>query len=59
MPSDETRRILKEFGIAVTEYEDALQKAAPTEELSKAETEMLSRLKEVTALIESLRAKKR
>ncbi len=59
MPSDETRRILKEFGIAVTEYEDALQKAPPTEGLSKAETEMLSRLKEVTALIESLRAKKR
>lgn len=59
MPSDETRRVLKEFGIAVTEYEDALEKRASIEKLSKAEAEVVSRLTQVTALIESLRAKRR
>ena len=59
MPSDETRRILKEFGIAVTEYEDALGRGASTEKLSQAEAEMLSRLQEVTALIKLLQARKK
>lgn len=58
MPTDATRGILKAFGIAVTDYEDALEKGVPSEQLSKAEKEMLRRLQEVTALIESLRAKK-
>jgi len=55
MATDETRGILKAFGIAVTDYEDALEKGAPSDQLSKAEKEMLRRLQEVTALIESLR----
>ena len=59
MPSEETRRILKEFGIAVTDYEDAIEKTLPKEELSKIEAEMLSHLKQVTGLIEGLRAKSR
>jgi len=59
MPSDETRRMLKVFGVAVTAYEDAVEKGAPPAELAKAEAEVLTRLREVTALIESLRAKKK
>lgn len=59
MPTDETRRVLKVFGVAVTAYEDAVDKGALPEELRKAEAEVRSRLEEVTALIERLRAKKK
>ena len=59
MPSDETRRILRTFGVAITSYEDAVEKSAPTEELNKAEAEVDTSLREVTTLIERLRAKKK
>jgi hypothetical protein len=58
MPSDETRRILKMFGVAVTTYEDAVEAGAPADEIDKAETEFRATLSEVTALIERLRAKR-
>jgi hypothetical protein len=59
MPTDETRRLLKVFGVAVTAYEDAVDKGAPPEEVRKAEAEVRSRLEEVTVLIERLSSKKR
>lgn len=59
MPSDETRRLLKVFGVAVTAYEDAVEKGGSPEELAKAEAEVRTRLQEVTTLIERLRAKKK
>ena len=59
MPTDETRRVLKVFGVAVTAYEDAVDKGAAPEEVRKAEAEVRTRLEEVTALIERLRAKKK
>lgn len=58
MPTDETRRILKVFGVAVTAYEDAVEKG-PSEDVAKAEREVETRLKEVTELINRLRAKKK
>lgn len=58
MPSEETRRLLKIFGIAVTDFEDAVDKGAPPEEVSKAEGEVRAHLDKVTALIERLRGKK-
>jgi len=58
MPTDETRRVLKVFGVAVTAFEDAVGKGAAPEELRKAETEVKTRLEEITALIEQLRAKR-
>jgi hypothetical protein len=58
MPSDETRRVLKVFGVAVTNYEDAIEKRGPAEEIKKAEAEIDASLTEVTALIERLRAKR-
>ena len=58
MPSDKTRRLLKMFGVAVTELEDAVEKGGPPEEVTKAEAEVRTRLKEVTALIERLAKKK-
>lgn len=54
MPTDETRRLLKVFGVAVTALEDAVDKNAPPEELKKAQAEVGVRLQEVTALIERL-----
>jgi hypothetical protein len=59
MPTDETRRVLKVFGVAVTAFEDAVEKIAPPEELRKAEAEVKTRLEEITVLIDRLRAKKK
>jgi hypothetical protein len=56
MPSDETRRVLKVFGVAVTAYEDAVHKRPSTDEIRKADAEVRARLEEVTALIERLRS---
>jgi hypothetical protein len=58
MPTDETRRLLKVFGVAVTAFEDAVEKQTSPEERRKAEAEAHTRLQEVTALIERLGAKK-
>ena len=58
MPTDETRRVLKVFGVAVTAFEDAVDKSAPADELKKVDAEVRARLEEVTALIERLRARK-
>jgi hypothetical protein len=59
MASEETRRMLKIFGVAVTAFEEAIDKAAPAEELRKAEAEVRTRLAEVTALIDRLYVKKK
>ena len=56
MPTDETRRVLRMFGVAVTAFEDAIDNRAPADAVSQAETEVRARLEEVTALIERLRA---
>jgi hypothetical protein len=58
MPTDETRRVLKVFGVAVTAFEDAVEKGSAPDEVRKAEAEVKSRLEEVTLLIERLRAKR-
>lgn len=55
MPSDETRRLLKIFGVAVTTYEDLVQNGASSEHLQKAEAEVLGRLEEVKNHIDRLR----
>jgi hypothetical protein len=59
MPTDETRRLLKVFGVAVTAFEDAVDKEALPEELRKAEAEVRARLEEITVLIELLRARRK
>lgn len=55
MPSDETRRLLRAFGVAVTAYEDAIQDGASPEDVRRAEVDVRARLHEVTALLERLR----
>ena len=55
MPTDETRRLLKIFGVAVTTYEDLIENRAPGEQIQKAEAEVLDRLEEVRNHIARLR----
>jgi len=55
MPSEEIRRLLKLFGVAVTEFEDAVHQSAAPEELRRREAELRIRLEEVEAFIERLR----
>ncbi len=56
MPSDETRRLLKTLGVAVTEYEDAISNKSSMEEIREFEAEARARLQEVAALIDRLSA---
>ncbi len=55
MPSDETRRLLKIFGVAVTTYEDLIQNRASSDHIHKAESEVLDCLEEVRNHIDRLR----
>ncbi len=59
MPTDETRRVLRMFGVAVTAFEDAVDSNVTPEELKKTDAELKLRLEEVTALIERLRTRKK
>jgi len=59
MPSEETRRLLKLFGIAVTDLEVAVDKGAAKDGLASALAEVEKRLREVQELIERLRARAR
>jgi hypothetical protein len=54
MAREETRRLLKVFGVAVTTLEDALEARRPGEELRRLEQELAERLREITALVERL-----
>jgi hypothetical protein len=56
MPSDETRRLLKIFGVAVTTYEDLVQNSASAEQIKAAETEVFDRFSEIKNHVERLRA---
>ena len=54
MPSDETRRLLRTLGVAVTQFEDAVSSGAPADEIQQAEAEARTRLNEVKALLDQL-----
>lgn len=58
MPSDETRRVLKIFGVAVTNLEDAIDHNASTDEIMKWDADVAVRMREVTSLIERLRSRR-
>jgi hypothetical protein len=55
MPSEDARRLLKLFGVAVTEFEDAVHQRAAPEELRKHEADVRARLEEIQSFIERLR----
>lgn len=58
MPSDETRRLLKVFGVAVTSLEDAVDRKAPFEEIMKWDAELADRTRDIIALVERLRSRR-
>ncbi|PYM90927.1 MAG: hypothetical protein DME04_21305 [Candidatus Rokuibacteriota bacterium] len=58
MPSDETRRVLKLFGVAVTSLEDAIDRRAPMDEIMKWDQEVAERTREMLALVERLRSRR-
>ena len=58
MPSDETRRVLKVFGVAVTNLEDAIDQRKPLGEIMKWDTELADRTREVLALVDRLRSRR-
>jgi hypothetical protein len=58
MPSDETRRVLKLFGVAVTSLEDAIDRKAPMDEIMKWDQELAERTRETFALVERLRSRR-
>ena len=57
MPSDETRRVLKVFGVAVTNLEDAIDRKAPVPEIMKWDAELAERTREVLSLVDRLRSR--
>jgi hypothetical protein len=58
MPSDETRRLLNLFGVAVTNLEDAIDRHAPLDEIAKWDQELAERARETIAFVERLRSRR-
>ena len=58
MPSEETRRVLKVFGVAVTNLEDAIDRKAPLEEIMKWDREVAERTREMLALVNHIRSRR-
>jgi hypothetical protein len=58
MPSDETRRVLKVFGVAVTNLEDAIDGKKSLDEIMRWDTEVADRTREVLALVDRLRSRR-
>ena len=58
MPSDETRRLLKVFGVAVTNLEDAIDQQKAPDEILKWDRELAERSREVIDLVERLRSRR-
>jgi hypothetical protein len=58
MSSDETQRVLKLFGGAVTRLEEAIDNRAPMDEVMKWDREVADRTREVLAMLERLRSRR-
>jgi hypothetical protein len=58
MASDETRRLLKLFGVAVTSLEDAIDRRVPLDEIMKWDQEVADRTREMIACVERLRSRR-
>ena len=58
MPSDETRRLLKFFGVAVTNLEDAIDEKKSVDEIARLDAELADRTREVIAFVEQLRSRR-
>jgi hypothetical protein len=58
VPSDETRKVLKLFGVAVTDLEEAIERGASPEEVARLDAVLAERVREVTALVDRLRRRR-
>jgi hypothetical protein len=58
MPSDETRRVLKLLGVAVTSLEDAIDQSKPFAEIMKWDAEVADRTREFLAHVDRLRSRR-
>jgi hypothetical protein len=58
MPSDETRRLLKLFGVAVTNLEDAIDSKAPIDDIMKLDNELAERTRDIIAFVDRLRSRR-
>ena len=58
MPSDETRKLLKLFGVAITNLEDAIERKAPTAEVVKYDMEAADRTRDVINFVDRLRSRR-
>jgi hypothetical protein len=58
MPSDETRRVLKLFGVAVTNLEDAIDQRKPADEIFTWDAEVADRTRELLAMVDRLRSRR-
>jgi hypothetical protein len=58
MASDETRRVLELFGVAVTSLEEAIDNHAPLDDVMKWDREVADRTRDVLALVDRLRSRR-
>ncbi len=58
MPSEETRRLLKIFGVAVTNLEDALDRKAHGAEVAKLDNELADRMRDIIGLVDKIRSRR-
>jgi hypothetical protein len=54
----DTRRVLKLFGVAVTNLEEAIDRQAPRDEITRLDQELADRVREVLALVDRLRSRR-
>jgi hypothetical protein len=58
MPSDEARRVLKMFEVAVANLENALDRKAPVDEIAEWDGVLAERTREVINFVETLRSRR-
>ena len=58
MASDDTRKLLKLFGVAMTSLEEAIDRKAPLEEIMKWDAELADRTRDVIGHVERLRSRR-
>jgi|307.fasta_scaffold25777_4 hypothetical protein len=58
MASEQTRNVLKLFGVAVTRLEEAIDEHAPVDDIVKLDEEVADRTRDVLALVERVRSRR-
>lgn len=58
MPSDETRKHLKTFGVALTNLEDAIDERAPMDKIMQLDQEVADSTRDIIALVDRIRSRR-